>query len=409
MKKTNTTKGKVDIMKKTLILVGMLLLIGNYAIAKPLKVYILVGQSNMEGHAQTRTFPAIAKDLKTADLYKDMVDAEGKPVICEDVWIAYSYGDFSGNAVGKRSGKLTAGYGSQHHIGTGKIGPEFTFGIYMNKTLNEPVLLIKTAWGGKSLYVDFRPPSASALPDAVKERRVKDAGVNYKLMIDYVKEVLTDPKSVCPAYDDKEGYELAGFVWFQGFNDMVAEPYPRADPSNKRNRTKNYSEYSTLLSCLIRDVRKDLNAPRMPFIIGVLGTGGPSTSESGIAFRKSMAAPAATKEFKGNVVNVFAEKYWPADVAAVLAKEAPFKNEIRKMEKELKAQKPSNADWRAGREKIKADIRVKIEKVMTEDELFLLDKGVSNQGFHYYGSAKFEGQIGKAFAEALLKLDQQTK
>ncbi len=98
--------------------------------AKPLKVFILCGQSNMEGHAQTRTFPAIAKDPKTADLYKEMVDADGKPVVCDDVWIAYSYGDFSGNPVGKKSGKLTAGFGSQHHVGTGKIGPEFTFGIY---------------------------------------------------------------------------------------------------------------------------------------------------------------------------------------------------------------------------------------------------------------------------------------
>ena len=48
---------------------------------RPLKVFILVGQSNMEGHAQTMTFPAIAKDPKTADLYKDMVDADGNPVI----------------------------------------------------------------------------------------------------------------------------------------------------------------------------------------------------------------------------------------------------------------------------------------------------------------------------------------
>ena len=42
--------------------------------AKPLKVFILTGQSNMEGHAQTRTFPAVAKDPKTADLYKKMVE-----------------------------------------------------------------------------------------------------------------------------------------------------------------------------------------------------------------------------------------------------------------------------------------------------------------------------------------------
>ena len=79
--------------------------------AKPLKVFILCGQSNMEGHAQTMTFPAIAKDPKTADLYKQMVTADGKPVVCDDVWIAYSYGDFSGNPVGKPVTRMPPGPG----------------------------------------------------------------------------------------------------------------------------------------------------------------------------------------------------------------------------------------------------------------------------------------------------------
>ena len=48
--------------------------------AKPLKVFILAGQSNMEGHAQTKTFPAVAKDPETADIHRKMVDADGKPV-----------------------------------------------------------------------------------------------------------------------------------------------------------------------------------------------------------------------------------------------------------------------------------------------------------------------------------------
>lgn len=102
-----------------------------FAEGKPLKVFVLVGQSNMEGHAQVSTFPAIARDPRTAEMYKEMVDAEGKPVVCGKVWIAYSYGDFGGNPVGRKSGRLTAGWGSQHHIGSGKIGPEFRFGITM--------------------------------------------------------------------------------------------------------------------------------------------------------------------------------------------------------------------------------------------------------------------------------------
>ena len=56
----------------------------------------------------------------------------------------------------EQKGKLTAGFGAS----TDEIGPEFTFGIYMEKMLNEPILIIKTSWGGKSLHTDFRPPSA---------------------------------------------------------------------------------------------------------------------------------------------------------------------------------------------------------------------------------------------------------
>jgi hypothetical protein len=368
--------------------------------AKPLKVFILCGQSNMEGHAQTMTFPAIAKDPKTADMYKEMVGADGKPVVCDDVWIAYSYGDFGGNPVGKKSGKLTAGFGSQHHVGTGKIGPEFTFGIYMNKALNEPILLIKDAWGGKSLQVDFRPPSGGEITD---EKQKEKAGRYYKLLIDHVKEVLADPKSVVPDYDAKEGYELSGFVWFQGFNDMVGS-YPPADPSKGKKGGKDFSEYSRLLACFIRDVRKDLDAPNLPFVIGVLGVGGENAGANGEAFREGMAAPAKMDEFKGNVVNVFTHEYWPSELDDVRAKEGEIKMVFADRQNEIKKLQKSRGDWKKLQETLSNEIRAKVEQTLTADELFLLGNGISNQGFHYWGSAKFFGQIGKAFADALVDL-----
>jgi hypothetical protein len=367
--------------------------------AKPLKVFILCGQSNMEGHAQISTFPAIAKDPKTADMYKDMVGADGKPVVCDDVWIAYSYGDFGGNPVGKKSGHLTAGYGSQHHVGTGKIGPEFTFGIYMNKALNEPILLIKDAWGGKSLQVDFRPPSGGEIDN-------EKAGVYYKLLIDHVKEVLADPKAAYPDYDPKEGYELSGFVWFQGFNDLVGS-YPAMNAGDGKKKIKDYSEYSRLLACFIRDVRKDLDAPKLPFVIGVLGVGGETQGDGTEAFRNAMAAPAGMEEFKGNVVSVSTAKYWPKELDAVRAKEGELKKEFAERQNEIKKLQKSGGDWKKLQETLNEEIRAKVEKNMTEDELFLLKNGISNQGFHYWGSAKFFGQIGKAFAEALVDLKKQ--
>jgi alpha-galactosidase len=372
-------------------------------LGKPLKVFILCGQSNMEGHAQTKTFTAVAKDPKTADMYKDMVDAEGKPVVCDNVWISYAYGNFNGDPVGTKAGKLTAGWGSQHHIGTGKIGPELTFGIYMGKLLGEPILLIKNAWGGKSLMVDFRPPSGGPLPDTAKEKQKENVGKYYKLIIDHVKNVLADPKKVYPDYDPKDGYELAGFVWFQGFNDLVGN-YPRTEPDKGKKSSKDYSEYSRLLACFIRDVRKDLSAPKMPFVTGVLGVGGEEANEGTVAFRNAMAAPAEMDEFKGNVVNVFTEKYWPKELDDVSAKSAKYGNERKAIEKERKVKEMDGNERKKAYAEINSEIRKKMEKELTEEELFLLDNGISNKGFHYYGSAKCMGQIGKAFAEAIFEL-----
>ncbi len=369
--------------------------------AKPLKVFILCGQSNMEGHAQTRTFPAVAADPRTKAIYDVMVDAEGNPVVCENVWISYAYGNFSGDPIGRKAGNLTAGWGSQHHVGTGKIGPEFTFGIYMQKLLGEPILIIKNAWGGKSLMVDFRPPSAGALPDTASGKERASAGQYYQHMIDHVKNVLADPRQVYPAYDPKAGYEIAGFVWFQGFNDLVGD-YPRMDPSQGKKGVKDYSEYSRLLACFIRDVRKELSAPDMPFVTGVLGTGGKDASENTVAFRKAMAAPAEMPAFKGNVINVFSEAYWPSEIDAVQEKIAPIHSEAHKQRKALDKLELSRTERKKHIDTINAEARKQIEAILSEDELFVLDHGTSNFGFHYHGSAKFFAQLGKAFAEALL-------
>lgn len=407
---------------KTLSILVIAMLWAGAAEANPLKVFILAGQSNMEGHARLTTFPAVAKDPKTADLHKNMVDAEGKPVVCENVWIAYSYAASGGRPGGTKAGKLSAGWGAK--ADPSKIGPEYTFGIYMHKLLGEPILLIKTAWGGKSLHNDYRPPSAGdnllVPPEKQNEDFKKATGFNYKLMMDYIKEVLADPKKVCPAYDPKEGFELAGFVWFQGFNDLVG-PYPALPveaeegekPKKKQKPPKDYSEYSRLLGCLIRDVRKELSAPDLPFVIGVLGVGGKQDNPGKNGFRNAMAAPAKTDEFKGSVVNVFSENYWPAELDPVAAKVMKvriaekrkyLKERAERQKKGLPEPKQSKAERRAAYAKAQAEREKQIQAVLTEEEMWLYKNGASNQGYHYHGSAKFFAQLGKAFAEALVGL-----
>ena len=121
---------------------------------KPLKIFILAGQSNMEGHAKASTFDAMALDPLTAPLLKEM----RSPRATDKVWISYLFGNDIADSSVIKNGKLAIGYGAQNE--PTKIGPEFTFGITMQRLTNEPVLIIKTAWGGKSLHTDFRPPSA---------------------------------------------------------------------------------------------------------------------------------------------------------------------------------------------------------------------------------------------------------
>ncbi|MEI6537600.1 MAG: sialate O-acetylesterase, partial [Verrucomicrobiaceae bacterium] len=106
--------------------------------AKPLQVYILAGQSNMQGHAKISTFEHIGMDPATKPMLAEMLGPDGNPKVCERVWIS-SIG-CAGDDKKEQTGKLTAGFGAT----TEKIGPEFTFGLYMQKFTDAPILLIKT-------------------------------------------------------------------------------------------------------------------------------------------------------------------------------------------------------------------------------------------------------------------------
>ena len=39
-------------------------------------------------------------------------------------------------------------------------------------------------------------------------------GGDYRKMLAHVRSVLADPGRVCSAYDEDQGYEIVGFVWF---------------------------------------------------------------------------------------------------------------------------------------------------------------------------------------------------
>ena len=373
-----------------------------------MQVFILAGQSNMEGHARVETFDYLADDPATAPLLKEMRGADGRPRECDHVWISYFTGN--GDSNGEGFGKLTAGYGSRNKPAEdgGKIGPEFTFGLTLDKQVDAPVLIIKTAWGGKSLYYDFRPPSAGVYPrskmDVEKDRHPeKDSGLYYRLMIEHVRRVLANPKRVCPAYDEKQGYELAGFVWLQGFNDMInREVYPEKSVGG----APRYADYSKWLADLIRDVRKDLKAPAMPVVIGVMGIDGLKPNPHVAAFRLAMAAPARLPEFQGSVVAVETAPFWDERLGAIAEKH----QDVRQMGFYLRTKHPkhANADGQMTPQRQREFLQQYEAETITPEEAALWKRGASNQGYHYLGCAKTFALMGRAFAEAVLKLRNES-
>jgi hypothetical protein len=293
----------------------------------------------------------------------------------------------------------------------------------MDAALKEPVLIIKTAWGGRSLNTEFRPPSSGPyeLNDYQKKlyygppghgvpkdmnqwlaEKKQETGRFYCYMVEHVKRVLADPKRVCPAYDPSQGYEIAGFVWLQGFNDMVdSHTYP------DRGKPGRFAAYSDLLTKFIRDVRKDLNAPKMPFVIGVMGVGGLKANPDTLSFREAMTAPFLLPEFKGNVTAVQTAPFWSEELGAIDDKRA----EVRQMGFQLnsKNKNHANADGHMTEQQKRDYLKDFEAKLISPAEAALWQRGASNAGYHYLGCAKTFALMGRAFAEACLEMMKTTQ
>ena len=260
--------------------------------SSPLKIFILAGQSNMEGHGEMNpvgtqgTLEYLVNDdsgkyghLKTGPNWAER----------DDVWISYKRGGTT-----LLNGKLSAGFGAKSDT----IGPELQFGHEMADYFGEQVLIIKTAWGGKSLYTDFRPPSSgwSVTPPLVEG----DQGFYYQQMLSDVSDVLTNLATYFPGYNAAGGYELVGFGWHQGWNDRV-------------NGTA-VAEYEQNMENFIKDVRTDLGVANLPFVIANTGIGGwAETSANGLALMDAQLAMVNFNDysnFDGNVAAVETRGFW---------------------------------------------------------------------------------------------------
>ncbi|MFT4538132.1 MAG: hypothetical protein ACI835_000564 [Planctomycetota bacterium] len=325
-----------------------------------LKVFVLAGQSNMEGKVQNNLLEHQALDPATRQHFAHLRTGADW-VVRDDVFIKFL----------ERHGGLTMGYGSRD-----RTGLELEFGTVLAEHFEEPVLLIKTAWGGHSLGKLFRSPSAGLPEDARleeelakavakatkhnSERGTTDAlptlvdiqaeyGSSYRMMMQEIADTLASVETLFPTLNGVEP-ELAGFVWFQGWNDQ----YEGLD-----------LEYESNMKHFIDDVRRDLETPTLPFVIGVMGQNG-STPAQGAMLRiqEAQLAMAQVPAFVGNVVSIRTDAL--TDAAA----------------EEL------YPTWK--------------------DNLEQWQKVGSDHRYHYLGSAIWFTRMGRVFGEGMISLLEAT-
>lgn len=212
--------------------------------AQKIKVFILAGQSNMQGQGDILPAGSVGTlshfmDDGGDEEFEYIRDENSNWATREDVWVRFDNedGDFI-------NGDLAIGYGADAN----KIGPELGFGHLLGEDSDDQILIIKTCWGGKSLAVDFRPPSSGGA-----------VGPYYTQMISDISTAINNIGQEFPEYDNQE-IEIAGFCWFQGWNDGEEEAF--------------LNEYEENVKNLITDVRSDLGMPNLPFVIGLTGNGG---------------------------------------------------------------------------------------------------------------------------------------
>ncbi len=239
------------------------------------------------------------------------------------------------------------------------------------------MLLIKAAWGGHSLVKLFRSPSAGLPSDEKLRKELEDAqkrvtkknekrkrsdalptmkdiksgyGSSYRNMLAEVRETFDSYGEMFPELKGRK-LELAGFVWFQGWNDQ----YNGAE-----------TEYASNMKHFIHDVRKDLKAPKLPFVIGAMGQNGSTPAKGAMkTIQDAQMAMETLGEFRGNVRSIRTD---------ILVDEAAEK---------------LYPTWRKEGEKWKIT--------------------GSDHKYHYLGSAIWFTRIGHGFGDAMLELLAKTK
>ncbi len=284
-----------------------------------LRIYILAGQSNMEGKGNIRHIDWLKANAAPEERKVfQRIHRGGEFHDVKRAYIRYK----------KRIGALNVGWGSSRDL----IGPEYGFGLTMADASAGDILLLKVSEGGKTLKTEFLPPSSGG------------PGRLYSEIVEMVKDARSNLKRYVPSYGG-QGYRIEGFVWFQGFNDNI----------DRAQKAEGFKSYANRLDNLMKDLRKDLDAPDMKMVVGQLGF-----NASPSPFNKAQISVAEKKRNKHTV------RYVPI---------APLADaEVLKRYQNREADKDEWAEVGADRP------------------------------YHYYGSFVHFFRFGRAFAEAMLEM-----
>ena len=304
---------------------------------KPVKVFIMSGQSNMVGNGMREgsSLGTLNTMVRTEGKFPNLVDGSGNWIVNDNVMyrgVISCIGD----------APLAPEFGASSAV----FGPEFGFGQVMDYQFEEPVLLIKSSIGNRSISWDFCPPGTAQfnwnngvddwtyagygespnswltgttpVPISWYAGRQWDecfmdesewapmATTLGMAPVFNVVDILDNFASEYPDYAT-QGFEIAGYVWWQGHKD---QSFPHAD-----RYEQNMASFITAIRNYYETRYPTNTVANAPFVLATVAFDGgwENTQEPFLAIANGQLAvsdPAKHPEFAGNVKTVEARGYW---------------------------------------------------------------------------------------------------
>ena len=280
----------------------------SFADDKPVKVFIMMGQSNMIGFGRidpVDTPGTLAHVTQAQNSDQHLLTNDGKWRVRDDVWCVKT-------TVGQKQGWLQPGFGARSSF----IGPELEFGNVLGDHFDEPVLIIKAAQGNRSLGWDILPPGSEEFrhdgrvyagyeettPSWIEGEPKNPvnwyAGKQYDDFVKDIHDVLDNLPNYYPAYKG-QGFEIIGFAWWQGHKDQ---------------NSAHASRYEQNLVRLIKTLRKEFEVPSAPMVLATIAFDGWDLKSHGLTVANAQLAVSGETgnypEFAGNVQTVEVRGFW---------------------------------------------------------------------------------------------------